>query len=87
MRYLLILLLLSACSDAKPPTPVEPMPVLTAPAQAIYQVAGGEVRVLQVPIDVISGIPITRQCILWRDTEFKTASLQCPTEAYHRDPP
>jgi hypothetical protein len=49
------------------------------PQPRSYRYADGELRVFEVPVR--SGRFVDRQtCILWRDAEFKTATLQCPSE-------
>jgi hypothetical protein len=51
-----------------------------APQSRSWHYADGELRVFEVPIR--NGRMVDRQtCIVWRDTEMRTASLQCPSES------
>lgn len=49
------------------------------PGTRIHQVGGNQLVVLDVPVPGIAGIVVERQrCFVWRDAEYKTASLSCP---------
>lgn len=52
-----------------------------APSQRIHQVDGGEVRVLEIPHAGTMGlIAEKRTCFVWRDREFRTATMACPSD-------
>jgi hypothetical protein len=40
----------------------------------------GQLLVMDVPVSDVPGFAYTHRCFLWRDQEFKTASIQCPPE-------
>jgi hypothetical protein len=86
MRYIALAVLalasLGACND-KPPKQTkeqraaeikEKLAVL--PAAREYTVNGHQLIVLSVPIDQFGFIEYQR-CFVWRDQEFKSASMQC----------
>lgn len=47
------------------------------------QVGGNQVQVVDIPSMVSPRMPLveTRRCYVWRDLEFKTASITCPEDA------
>lgn len=55
--------------------------VAKTPAPRTYRYQDGELRVLQVPVADEYGIVVQQPCFLWRDAEFRTASLQCVGES------
>jgi hypothetical protein len=86
MRVLLLLaaLLLAACDSGKPlPNRASRKQAAQAaadqqPARHVYRFDSGELHVLDVNT-VTGGFADSQKCFLWRDSEFKTASLQCPS--------
>lgn len=46
-----------------------------------HRLENGELLVLDVPVVLQYGGLDAAKCFLWRDYEFKTASLQCPSDA------
>lgn len=91
LRLTLILaLVLAGCSDAPADVPRRTMNERRndaiaiskqPPQQTSHQLRNGELIVLDVPVVVAPGFSDVQKCFLWRDSEFKTASLQCPSEA------
>lgn len=94
MRVVLIglVLLLAACGAAEAERPrrttkerQEAAEVLLqrAPVPRVYRYAEGELRVLEVPVkDATGGFVDLQRCFLWRDTEFRSATVSC---SYERD--
>ena len=85
MRLLLVALVLVGCSaDAqKPPRTAKDrkeaaeLQLAKTPIPRTYRYADGELKVLDVPVADTSGFVDRQRCFLWRDTEFKTATLSC----------
>lgn len=81
------LLLLAACSP-EPPRPAADRAARAAQADAAlaktpvprtYHIDGHELLVIDVPSR--DGLRVeTQRCFLWRDAEFKTATMTCPNE-------
>jgi hypothetical protein len=51
----------------------------TPPASRTYQMTGGELRVFEIPTKDKAGFLELQHCFVWRDTEFKTSSINCPS--------
>jgi hypothetical protein len=49
------------------------------PVPRTYGYTDGELRVLEVPTTSIAGFVEKQRCFVWRDHEFKTATLSCPS--------
>jgi hypothetical protein len=43
-----------------------------------HAVAGGELLVLEVPVALPYGLVDMQHCFVWRDAEFRSASMTCP---------
>jgi hypothetical protein len=91
---LLPLVVLVACSDAGPSFPKATAAERADAAQSAlakipplrsYHYDRGELLVFDVPVPITRTITGTQTCILWRDAELKTATMQCPVDT--PDPP
>ena len=51
------------------------------PRQRIHHMPTGDMVVIDVPVVLYSGFADVQRCFIWRDTEFKTAAMQCPADA------
>lgn len=81
-------LVLTGCGQSKPETPAKTRQQRAAdtaakldkgPATRTHKVDGGEVKVLDVPVPGPVGLMVKKQqCIVWRDAEYRTASISCP---------
>lgn len=47
------------------------------PQPRVYKYADGELRIIEVPVKDFTGDLDHQRCFVWRDTEFKTATLSC----------
>lgn len=47
------------------------------PVPRSYRFDGNELKVIEVPVKDGSGFVDTQRCFVWRDQEFKTASISC----------
>jgi hypothetical protein len=77
------LLALPGCSEApagKLPVKAAPLEMKT-PVPRAWRFDSGELLVIDVPVHATSKYVETQKCYLWRDAEFRTASLQCPNDA------
>lgn len=87
MRYLLILVaLLAGCSD-KAVKPIKAL-AISEPAAKSYSLPNGSLTTIQVPVITMGDVRESQTCFLWRDSEYKTATLQCPNDrqTYTIDP-
>lgn len=84
-------LLLTGCGKAADKAPSKAAQAMRAsvaeqvargPASQSHRVGkSGELVVLQVPLATANGLLVeTQQCFVWRDTEFRTASMSCPLQ-------
>lgn len=48
------------------------------PKQTVYHLAHGDLIVLDIATVMPGGNPDSQKCFVWRDTEYKAATLQCP---------
>ncbi len=93
MRALLLSVVVAivGCSDPAPTTKSTPPPPKERldVAEKTHNMAHGQLVVIEVPIAGVKRITEHQTCFLWRDSEFKTASLQCPNDraSYTVDPP
>jgi hypothetical protein len=90
MRALALALALAGCQPAPPAKAPEPAAkVRLDVVQTTHNIERGELVVMEVPITGSKRITEHQTCFLWRDSEFKTASLQCPNDraSYTVDPP
>lgn len=51
------------------------------PVPRTYQVGPNQLQVLDIPVSDGSGFVETQRCLVWRDAEFKTATMSCPQQA------
>ena len=90
MPYRFILLasavVLAGCSDTAAEKPRKTRQERAAEAEVrlsqtpesrTYQIAGNELRVIDVPVKGLIGQVETQRCFVWRDQEFRTATLSC----------
>lgn len=57
------------------------------PLPRTYIIQGSQLQVLNVPVADSRGYVEMQRCYVWRDVEFKTASMQCPSESNDAPPP
>ena len=48
------------------------------PVPRTYTIQGNQLVVLDVPTRTTSGFVDSQRCFVWRDQEFKTATISCP---------
>lgn len=89
-RFILIavIMALAGCNNSVAEKPVKTRQQLVAetgarlnkgPVLRTHKVDGGEIKVVDVPVSGFGGlISRNQQCFVWRDAEYKTASLSCP---------
>lgn len=92
MKHLLLIALvaLTGCSKLATEPQDKPRPLAQAiPASQAHAYPEGSLTVLSVPVNSNSKYTEHQTCFVWRDKEFKTASLQCPNDrqSYSIDPP
>lgn len=95
MRLVWIAVLLCAgCSDSPPEKPRVKVNTQARadqpPKRTIYRFDEGQLVVLDIATVGPGGYADSQKCFLWRDAEFRTASLQCPNDApgeLERTPP
>jgi hypothetical protein len=88
MRLLLLCVLLAGCSPApeqRQPSQVRSSQaaeeaVARTPIPRTYQIDGNQLQVIEVPVRIGSRFVEHQRCFVWRDAEFKTTSLQCPSD-------
>lgn len=56
------------------------------PTTKVTRVLAGELIELEIPQADASGLLLVQRCVVWRDSEFRTASLNCATEPEFRFP-
>jgi len=47
------------------------------PVPRTYRYTDGELRVIEAPVKDASGFVDVQRCFVWRDHEFKTATISC----------
>ena len=80
---LVSLAVLAACAPQDQPTlrPAQPPPDVSGPlAPRVLHAGNHEVVVLDVPSLGPANLVTTQRCYVWRDTEFRTAAVSCPSE-------
>ena len=86
--HCLIVVVLAACSSEAESPKVTHKQERKEKAEAIarktpvprtYQIDGHQLMVVDVP-SADGGFVDVQKCFVWRDAEFKTASMQCPGE-------
>lgn len=48
------------------------------PKQTVYHLEAGQLIVLDIATVMEGGVADSQKCFIWRDAEYKTASIQCP---------
>lgn len=81
-----LLLVLYGCSDAPAETPRRKVGESKAPSQQTYRFEHGELLVIDVPSYSSPKYNEMQRCFVWRDGEYKSASLQCPGDASEATP-
>ena len=85
-----LILLLAGCSDDAPVKSGKTRAVRIAEAEAAvskspvprtYQVGEHQLLVIEVPARDSRGFVENQRCFIWRDAEYKSASIQCPADA------
>lgn len=92
MRWLILCLFLIGC-DSSPPKQAAngraqraerikkaELAAQQPPKVTRHRLESGELLVLDVPVVLSQGVLDATRCYVWRDAEFKTASLQCPAD-------
>lgn len=93
MRICLAVLVLVGCSEA-PDVPVVRVNSATAVRAALadaavaqtpvprrYKVDGNDLMIIDVPSkDEATGLLETQRCYVWRDNEYRTATITCPAD-------
>lgn len=83
---LLVAVVLAGCSDTVAEKPRKTRQERAADAEAqlsktpesrTYRFDGNELRVVEVPVKDGSGFVDIQRCFVWRDQEFKTATMSC----------
>jgi hypothetical protein len=85
---LALVIVLAGCGEAVPKTAPQARherreaaeaQAARTPAPLVYRYADGELRSFDVPtLAPGSALIETQKCFVWRDQEFKTASISCP---------
>jgi len=88
MRGLLLIVVVALAGCGEPPAPTTAArkasrqekadkALSTTPVPRSYRFDGNELKVIEVPVKDGSGFVDTQRCFVWRDQEFKTASISC----------
>ena len=88
MRVLCLLVAvgLAGCGDPAPSTTLAraaqrqeraEKALSTTPVPRSYRIDGNELKVIEVPVKDGSGFVDTQRCFVWRDAEFRSATLSC----------
>ena len=77
------LILLVGCDQLFSPKKKAPMmtseTLSNAPARSVSrEVNGNQLVVLDIPVVSLGALTDIQHCFVWRDREFKTASISCP---------
>jgi hypothetical protein len=59
--------------------PARSQPSARTPEPRSYRFDGNELKIIDVPVKDASGFLDLARCFVWRDAEFRTASLSCGT--------
>ncbi|MES3041787.1 MAG: hypothetical protein V4730_11650 [Pseudomonadota bacterium] len=88
--WLPLALLLVSCADEVPKavrtTKVDrvakaEVQLSKTPVPRTYNIQGNQLQVLDVPVADSSGFVESQRCFVYRDAEFKTATMSCPQQA------
>jgi len=86
MRWLLLALLLAGCSGGEPTRPARTkaqrlqdaeLALGKTPVPRVYRMGGNELQVVEFPVADSGGWLERQRCFVWRDAEFRTASISC----------
>lgn len=78
---------LAGCTENAPVKPVKTRASRVADAETVvsktpvprtYRINGNELLVIDVPTRDSLGFVENQKCFVWRDAEYKSASMQCP---------
>ena len=75
--------ILSACEKPAEAPKARKQPSERDHATVVREVNGHELLVLDVPSSGLLGLVENTNCFVWRDKEFKTASISCPRPEVH----
>lgn len=88
--FLVAALLLAGCADDVPKPVKSSRADRLAKAEALlgkapvprtYAIQGHQLLVLDVPVADTFGFVEVQRCLIWRDAEFKMATMSCPQQA------
>jgi hypothetical protein len=90
MRWLLLVLVLVACSNDRPSDAARAQRrsereakaaafVTQPPTSREHAMGTGSLLVVEVPVTDGYGSTERQQCFVWRDSAFKTANITCPS--------
>lgn len=54
--------------------------VSVTPTPRSYHFDGSELKVIDVPVADSAGFVDLQHCFIWRDAEFRTSTISCPSE-------
>lgn len=84
MRWLLLLALLAGCSDPPDTKPAKrdrqraaQEAMAKPPVTKFYRIGENALQVIELPVQDTSGFVDIQRCFVWRDAEFRTASISC----------
>ena len=92
LLWFAVILLAAGCSDSPQEKPrvqrkVDAQALADQPPKRkTYQFEEGQLVVLDIATVGPRGVADSQKCFLWRDAEFRTASLQCPNDSPGEDP-
>lgn len=81
------IVLLAGCSDTALPVAktkkvdrkaAAEVALSKTPVPRTYAIQGNQLQVIEIPAADMSGFVEIQRCFVWRDLEFKTASISCP---------
>ena len=90
LRLTLIVLVLQGCSDAPADVPRRSKEerrqdairlAQQPPSQTSHRLRSGELIVLDVPVVVAPGVADVQKCFVFRDAEYQSSSISCPSDA------
>lgn len=88
MRGLLLIVVVALAGCGEPPAPTTAArkasrqekadkALSTTPVPRSYRFDGNELKVIEVPVKDGSGFVDTQRCFVWRDAEFRSATMSC----------